>query len=165
MTGPGEDDGGLLRRLGRLLRPGGGASAPAGTPAHEEPRVAVAALLVEAARMHELVSAEERAVIERLLAARFDLDAAAVAGLVRLAENRADRAVELFQFTRRLVPALDEGERIELIEMLWEVALADGQLDALEDSLIRRIAGLVHVSDQARGAARQRVLARRAAAG
>ena len=165
MTGPGEDDGGLLRRLGRLLRPGGGASAPAGTPAHEEPRVAVAALLVEAARMHELVSAEERAVIERLLAARFDLDAAAVAGLVRLAEDRADRAVELFQFTRRLVPALDEGERIELIEMLWEVALADGQLDALEDSLIRRIAGLVHVSDQARGAARQRVLARRAAAG
>ncbi len=165
MTGPGEDDGGLLRRLGRLLRPGGGASAPAGTPAHEEPRVAVAALLVDAARMHELVSAEERAVIERLLAARFDLDAAAVAGLVRLAEDRADRAVELFQFTRRLVPALDEGERIELIEMLWEVALADGQLDALEDSLIRRIAGLVHVSDQARGAARQRVLARRAAAG
>ena len=161
MTGPGEDDGGLLRRLGRLLRPGSGASAPA----HEEPRVAVAALLVEAARMHELVSAEERAVIERLLAARFDLDAAAVAGLVRLAEDRADRAVELFQFTRRLVPALDEGERIELIEMLWEVALADGQLDALEDSLIRRVAGLVHVSDQARGAARQRVLARRAAAG
>ena len=125
----------------------------------------MAALLVEAARMHELVSAEERAVIERLLAARFDLDAAAVAGLVRLAEDRADRAVELFQFTRRLVPALDEGERIELIEMLWEVALADGQLDALEDSLIRRVAGLVHVSDQARGAARQRVLARRAAAG
>lgn len=114
--------------------------------------------------MHELVSDEERAVIERLLAARFDLDAAAVEGLMRLAEDRADRAVELFQFTRRLVPALDEGERIELIEMLWEVALADGQLDALEDSLIRRIAGLVHVSDQARGAARQRVLARRAAA-
>jgi len=163
--GPREEDGGLLRRLGRLLRPGGGGSAPAETPVHEEPRIAVAALLVEAARMHELVSAEERAVIERLLAVRYDLDAAAVEGLVRLAEDRAERAVELFQFTRRLVPALDEGERIELIEMLWEVALADGQLDALEDSLIRRIAGLVHVSDQARGAARQRVLARRAAAG
>jgi uncharacterized tellurite resistance protein B-like protein len=131
----------------------------------DETRVAVAALLVEAARMDDLVGAEEQAAIARLLAARFDLDAAAVDGLVRQAEDRADQAVELFQFTRRLVPSLDEDRRIELVEMLWEVALADGQLDALEDSLIRRIAGLVHVSDQARGAARQRVLARRRDAG
>jgi uncharacterized tellurite resistance protein B-like protein len=164
MTGPsGEERGGLLRRLGRLLRSDGGEAGPG--QAVDETRVAVAALLVEAARMDDLVGAEEQAAIARLLAARFDLDAAAVDGLVRQAEDRADQAVELFQFTRRLVPSLDEDRRIELVEMLWEVALADGQLDALEDSLIRRIAGLVHVSDQARGAARQRVLARRRDAG
>lgn len=156
---------GFLQRLGRFL--GAGERGPPVTAAavHDEGRIAAAALLVEAARMDELVSPEERAVIERLLAARFNLDAGAVAGLVELAEARADHAVELFQFTRRLVPTLDEAGRIELIEMLWEVALVDGQLDAHEDSLIRRVAGLVHVSDQARGAARQRVLARLRAAG
>ena len=32
--------------------------------------------------------------------------------------------------------------------MLWKVAYADGVLDAYEDMLLRRIAGLIHVSDQ-----------------
>jgi uncharacterized tellurite resistance protein B-like protein len=51
-------------------------------------------------------------------------------------------------------------DRIRLIEMLWEVAYADGVLDPEEDMLLRRIAGLVYVSDQDRVAARQRVLKR-----
>jgi uncharacterized tellurite resistance protein B-like protein len=41
--------------------------------------------------------------------------------------------------------------------MLWEVAYADGVLDADEDALIRRVAGLMFVSDQDRGFARRRV--------
>jgi len=146
---------GFLERLRDLLA--GEGAAPARL---DETQLAAAALLVEAARMDELVSEQERGVIARLLAARFGLEAEAVARLVEAAEARVDAAVELFQFTRRLVPALDEAGRIELVEMLWEVALADGVLDPHEDSLIRRVAGLVHVSDQARGAARLRVLAR-----
>jgi uncharacterized tellurite resistance protein B-like protein len=43
--------------------------------------------------------------------------------------------------------------------MMWEVAYADGVLDPHEDALLRRIAGLIHVSDQERGLARQRALA------
>jgi uncharacterized tellurite resistance protein B-like protein len=52
-------------------------------------------------------------------------------------------------------------ERVELIEMLWGVAYADGVLDPEEDLLVRRIAGLIHVDDRERVLARQRVLARR----
>jgi uncharacterized tellurite resistance protein B-like protein len=44
--------------------------------------------------------------------------------------------------------------------MLWEVAYADGVLDPLEDVLLRRLGGLIDVSDHERGAARLRVLAR-----
>ena len=44
--------------------------------------------------------------------------------------------------------------------MLWEVAYADGVLDPLEDTLLRRIGGLIDVSDRERGAARLRVVAR-----
>jgi uncharacterized tellurite resistance protein B-like protein len=55
---------------------------------------------------------------------------------------------------------MDPEERIRLIEMLWEVAYADGVLDAEEDLLLRRVAGLIYVSDQDRVAARQRVLRR-----
>jgi uncharacterized tellurite resistance protein B-like protein len=51
-------------------------------------------------------------------------------------------------------------QRSHLIEMLWEVAYADGVLDPQEDALLRRVAGLIYVSDADRVAARQRVLQR-----
>lgn len=135
----------------------GEAEAPA---ALAEPRLAVAALLVEAALMHEGFSTVERSTIERLLADRFGLDAAEARGLVESAKLEAERSAQLFGFTSQVVRGFNEGERIELIEMLWEVAYADGQLDAHEDSLLRRVAGLIHVPDRARGEARLRVLRR-----
>jgi uncharacterized tellurite resistance protein B-like protein len=49
---------------------------------------------------------------------------------------------------------------VELIEMLWEVAYADGVLDEYEDSLLRRVGGLIYVPDRERGEARRRVLKR-----
>jgi len=50
--------------------------------------------------------------------------------------------------------------RIGLVEMMWEVAYADGVLDPEEDALIRRMVNLIHISDRDRVLARQRVLAR-----
>ena len=50
-----------------------------------------------------------------------------------------------------------------MIEMIWEVVYADGELHDYEDSLLRRIAGLIYVSDRDRGAARKRALERLAA--
>ena len=47
-----------------------------------------------------------------------------------------------------------------MIEMLWEVAFADGRLDHFESNLIRRVGGLIFVSDRDRGDARKRVMAR-----
>jgi uncharacterized tellurite resistance protein B-like protein len=64
----------------------------------------------------------------------------------------------LFGFTNKVVKELEESDRIHVIEMLWEVAYADGVLDSHEDAMIRRVAGLVYVSDFERGAARRRVL-------
>ena len=55
---------------------------------------------------------------------------------------------------------MDEEERIGVIEMLWEVAYADGELHDYEASLLRRVAGLLYVSDRANGEARLRVMAK-----
>jgi len=134
--------------------------ADAAPEAAGEPRLAVAALLVEAALMHEGFSVVERSTIERLLADRFGLDPVETRRLVESARLEAERSAQLFGFTSQVVRGFNEAERIELIEMLWEVAYADGQLDAHEDSLLRRVAGLIHVPDRARGDARLRVLRR-----
>lgn len=146
----------MLDKLLTLFRSPAGDAAPPS----REPRLAVAALLVEAAQMHEGFSAVERSTIERLLADRFQLDPAETHRLIDSAKAEAERSTQLFGFTSQVVRAFDEAERIEVIEMLWEVAYADGRLDAHEDSLLRRVAGLIHVPDRARGDARLRVLQR-----
>ena len=99
--------------------------------------------------------------IRTLLADRFGLSRAETDRLVDAAADAQDRSVGLYRHIRHVTDAYDADARIGLIEMLWEVAYADGRLDPQEDALVRRIAGLVHVSDQDRGAARKRVLARR----
>jgi Uncharacterized protein conserved in bacteria len=50
--------------------------------------------------------------------------------------------------------------RILLLELLWEVAYADGKIDPMEDMLLRKLAGLLYIDDRERGLARQRVEAR-----
>ena len=76
----------------------------------------------------------------------------------------ADQAVretsQLYAFTRVIKDHFDEAERVDMIEMLWEVAFADGHADDFEHNLIQRVAGLIYVSDRDRGIARKRVMAR-----
>ena len=62
-----------------------------------------------------------------------------------------------------MVEKMEYEERVHLIEMLWDVAYADGVLDPNEDTLIRKVAGLIYVSDHDRGAARRRVVEQRSA--
>ena len=134
------------------------AAAAAGRP--DELQLALAALLVEAAHSDDRFDESERAVIARLLERRFNLAEAATRVLLAAGEREAERSAELFHLTRIVNERLSHAQRIELIEMLWEVAYADGVLDQYEDSLLRRIGGLVYVSDRERGAARQRVIGR-----
>jgi uncharacterized tellurite resistance protein B-like protein len=126
-------------------------------------RVAAAALLVETALIDDRFDDAERAVVKRLLQERFGLAAAQARQLLAEGQRSRDASAQLYGFARAVNERLDPAERVALIEMLWEVALVDGVLDPLEDTLLRRIGGLIDVSDRDRGLARQRVLARRGA--
>ena len=80
--------------------------------------------------------------------------------MLELAQSKQDEANDLIQFTRKIKDSFSESERIELIEMLWEIIYSDGILHEFELNLMRRVGGLLYVSDQDRGKARKRVLAR-----
>jgi uncharacterized tellurite resistance protein B-like protein len=125
-----------------------------------DPAFALAVLLIEVARSDDKVEAREQGLIERALARRFGLQQGEVTRLVKAAEESAIRATDLFHFTRVVVENFSEAERIGVIEMLWEVAYSDDLLTGDEDALIRRVAGLIYVSDRDRGEARQRVMQR-----
>jgi uncharacterized tellurite resistance protein B-like protein len=144
----------MFTALMRLL------DSPTAPPA-QDLRLSVAVLLLEAARQDDTFDARERATIEALLTGRFGLSQAECAALMTAAEARAGQLTQLHGHTSTVAQAMSPGERIQLIEMLWDVAYADGVLDPEEDLLIRRIAGLIYVSDRDRVLARQRALARR----
>ena len=109
-------------------------------------RVATALLLIEVARADYSDDFVEEAAMLDSLKQFFALDDAAAALLLEEARSKADQAVELQQFTRRLHEQLSIGEKQRVVEMLWQVALADRRLDKHEDHLVRRIAELMYVS-------------------
>ncbi|MEZ5842362.1 MAG: TerB family tellurite resistance protein [Hyphomicrobiaceae bacterium] len=124
----------------------------------EDLRLAVAALLVEAARMDQSFDAAERTAVSSMLARRFALSDADVSALVARADTRVQDTAQYFPFTHNINTAMSAEQKVEVIEMLWRVAYADGYLDPEEDRLIRQLAGLIHVTDRERMLARRRVL-------
>lgn len=108
-------------------------------------RVATALLLIEVARADYDDAFAEQESMRASLQQFFALDDSAAALLLEEARGEADRAVELQQFTRLLHEQLSVAEKQRVIEMLWQVALADRRLDKHEDHLVRRIAELLYV--------------------
>lgn len=132
----------------------------AGRHAVDELQLAAAVLLVEAARLDEVYDDVERDAIDGALRRKFGLDATEAAALIAQAESTQDDAVEMHRFTRTIKDRFSAAERIEMIEMLWEVVYADGELHPYEANLMRRLGGLLYVSERDRGAARKRVVDR-----
>ncbi|MGE5503706.1 MAG: TerB family tellurite resistance protein [Actinomycetota bacterium] len=123
-------------------------------------RVACAALLAEAALLDGRFDPAEATRIEALLAGRFGLGADEAATLAAVGRRQAEDATQLLGFTRVLKDALAPDERVRVIEMLWEVAYADGVLHDYEANLVRRVSGLLFVPDHDAGEARKRAMAR-----
>ncbi|HLF11636.1 MAG TPA: TerB family tellurite resistance protein [Gammaproteobacteria bacterium] len=147
----------MINRIKTLFASGVAAQA---LPRADELQLATAALLVEAAMMDGAFDPGERARISRLLAERFALNAEEVATVIEEAEAAVQHTGQLYGFTRVLKDRYDPAERIRMIEMLWEVAFADGDVDHFESNLIGRVGGLLFVTDRDRGLAKQRVMAK-----
>ena len=154
----------MLNRIKKFLEVGdigdGGQDHGPRTHNHEEQQIAAAALLIEAARADAVDHEDEFCTITRLIREKFGLSNAETESLIEAASERQTHAVELHAFTHQIKTKFSEEERIHLIEMLWEVVYADGHLDDYEANLLRRVGGLIHVSDRERGDARRRVLDR-----
>jgi uncharacterized tellurite resistance protein B-like protein len=108
-------------------------------------RVATALLLIEVSKADFADDVAEDETMLASLKQFFALGDAAAALLLEEARSASDQAVELQQFTRRLHAQLSGAEKERVVEMLWQVALADRRLDKHEDHLVRRIAELLYV--------------------
>jgi uncharacterized tellurite resistance protein B-like protein len=120
-------------------------------------RLAAAALLIHACAVDGNVAPVEREKLRTILKYRFALDDAATDELIAAATVMEGEAVDLYHFTSLINRSLDEEGRCRIIEMMWEIAYADGKLDEFEDNLVWRVADLIGVSSSERIALRQQV--------
>lgn len=120
-------------------------------------RLAAAALLVHAAAIDGDMSQIERDKLHAVIKRRFALDEDATNELVSEATEAEHEAVDLYHFTSLINRTLDEDGRRRMVEMMWEIAYADGKVSEFEDNLIWRAADLLGVSSRERIELRQRV--------
>ena len=118
--------------------------------------LASAALMFEVIRADDTIQTSERDHLRTLLRSGFDIADEDLDALEGLAEQQVEDATDLYQFTRLITEHCDADERIELIAQLWSLAWADGEIDAMEEHAIRRVAGLIHVRNRDFVAARIR---------
>lgn len=123
--------------------------------------VACAALLVEAALADGDFDTRERDALRTALG-RPPLNVAAEDAERVIAEAEKDHAqsVDLHRYLKIIGPRFEQAERETLIEMMWEIAYADGELSPYEAQLLRRIAGLLGVPDAVSGSLRKQVMQR-----
>lgn len=146
----------MIDALKSLFRP-----RPSASGRDIAPELAVAVLLVEAAKADGSYSADEREAVTALLSEMFDFSPPDSPDALRArAEEAQAVAPDLVRFTRVIKFGIDHSERLSLIEALWKVVLIDHHRDPHEDALLRHLAPLLGVDDRESVHARQRVLAR-----
>jgi uncharacterized tellurite resistance protein B-like protein len=117
-------------------------------PSHVHPhdvRIAACAILIELANVDGQFSAIERKRIHEILQRHFGVDAEAADALMAEATVAARQSVDDFTFTRQVVAEYSLGQRMVLAELMWQVVLADGELDGQESYLMRKLANLLQL--------------------
>ena len=108
--------------------------------------LATAALLVETMRIDAVLDERERERVMQSLRRHGGLSEAEAIELVGLADEASRHANDYFQFTSLVNRHYDAQQKVRVIEMMWRVAYADGQISAHERHLMRRIADLLHIA-------------------
>jgi uncharacterized tellurite resistance protein B-like protein len=123
----------------------------------EDGRLAIASVLVMAARADGKYETSEEATIDRVLMTRFKLTAAQARSLREEGEVAEAEAVDIYQFTKAIKEAIPYDDRLAVVEELWGVILSDGVRDPFEDTLMRQIVDRLGLSPMDSALARQKV--------
>jgi uncharacterized tellurite resistance protein B-like protein len=137
--------------------------APQPTPAFDEAsyRLAATALLIHVISLDGRPSERETRKLHSLIESHFGLDPGSADKLIASATLIEGEAVDLYHFTSVIMREVDEAGRLKIVEMMWELVYADGQVSEFEDNVVWRAADLLGVSSRDRIELKHRVAARR----
>lgn len=126
----------------------------------DDPRLAVAALMFHIIDADGDRHEKERKRIAETLSEAYQLQDGELSALLAAAEAADQEAIDLYSFTSVIKRHLDERERIHFIELMWEIAYADGEVGEMEDNVMWRVAELIGVSSRERLTLKHAVAAR-----
>lgn len=107
--------------------------------------IACAVLLCEVMRADSIFTEQEQDKLSAIMAKQFTLTAQEVDTVLAQAFELSENANDFYQFTSKLNQHLSLNERIKIVNLLWQVAYADGELANIEQHIIRKIADLLHL--------------------
>src|SRR4030088_2430641 len=113
-------------------------------------RLAATALLLHVISLDGEPTDLERRKLHSLIESRFGLDRGTADHLIASATLVEGEAVDLYHFTSVIMRSVNEEGRLRIVEMMWELVYADGQVSEFEDNVVWRAADLLRVSSRDR---------------
>lgn len=126
-------------------------------------QLAATALLIHVVSLDGEPSEIEKKKLHSLIESRFGLDRGTADHLIKSAMLVEGEAVDLYHFTSVIMRSVDEAGRARIVEMMWELVYADGNVTEFEDNVVWRAADLLGVSSRDRLELKHQVAARRPA--
>ena len=118
----------------------------------------ICGLMVEAAYVDGNIDQQEVNKISKVLINIFDENPIEVEEELKKCLNELNDHKSLHYFTSKINKSFNEDKKILLLEVLWEIILEDGLLHDFESNLIRRLAGLLYISDKKNGDIKKKTL-------
>ena len=118
--------------------------------------VLVAALLIHAAKIDENYTEKEKKIIKKALTDLNNISEIKAEEILAQAEKKEEESNQIVEFTKEIKKHSMES-RLKIIEIIWKIVYSDGINDSYESNLIRRICGLLYVSDKDNGIIKTKV--------
>tara|TARA_B100000965_G_scaffold70889_1_gene55958 strand:+ start:146 stop:589 length:444 start_codon:yes stop_codon:yes gene_type:complete len=122
-------------------------------------QIAISTLMIQTAVYDGIFDEQEKSKILELIKKYFHFNEDQKLALFKIAMKVNDNSNDMQQFTRVLNDNLSEEEKLNIIEMLWKIIISDGHIDDYENALIRKISGLLYISDRDVGQIKKKLIA------
>ena len=126
-------------------------------------RLAATALLIHVVSLDGEPSAVEQRKLHSLIESRFGLDPGTADKLIASATRVEGDAVDLYHFTSVIMRQVDAEGRLRIVEMMWELVYADGNVTEFEDNVVWRASDLLGISSRDRLELKHRVAEKKSA--
>ena len=117
--------------------------------------IKIAALLIHAAKIDENFSKDEEEIIKKTLC-KISEDNQNIDNIMKEAKIIEENTNQILDFTRE-VKNMDEGNKIKIIEALWEIIYSNKEADMYETNLMRRLGGLLYIDNKIMGDIKEKI--------